>query len=329
MNVLITNVGRRGYLVDYLKRLQNLITNVYVSDCDNTASGLYSNNDGKFLLPRPADNEELYIEKLTKLCKDKDISVVFPVIDPEIFILSKYKNHFKKEGITVIVSDSKVLDICYDKINMNRFLDDSGLLYPKTYTSLDLFIEALRKGDIKFPVIVKPIYGSGSVETTIVSDKNKACALFHDGMMIQEVIIGQEYGIDVLNDLEKKPIRCTIKKKLSMRSGETDKAVTVKDNNILETAKKLALSLGHVGNLDFDVIVRDKKVFIIDLNPRFGGGYPATHTAGNDYIELILRMVKGESIPPLFNTYQEGLLIMKTIGICSVKYSEIQMIESV
>lgn len=327
MNVLITNVGRRGYLVDYLKKHQDLITNVFVSDCDNTASGLYSNNDGKFLLPRPADNEGLYIEKLTKLCKEKDINVVFPVIDPEIFILSKYKNHFIKEGVSVIVSDSKVLDTCYDKTKMNRFLDDSGLLYPKTYTSLDLFREALRKRSVQFPIIVKPIYGSGSVETTIVSDLDKVNALFHDGMMIQEVIIGQEYGIDVLNDFEKKPIRCTIKKKLSMRSGETDKAITVKDDNILKTAKKLARSLGHVGNLDFDIIVRDDKVFIIDLNPRFGGGYPATHTAGNDYIELILRMVKGESIPAQFNTYQEGLLIMKTIGICSVKYSETKMTE--
>ena len=314
-NIIITNVGRRGYLVEYIKEIKSFTGKVFVSDCDATASGLYGNNDGRFILPRPVDNEELYVQELTKLCKEQQIGIVIPVIDPEIFILSKYRDQMLAEGINVIVSDKRVLDICYDKLQMNAFLSSNGFLVAQTYTDIDSFIKAYNEGRIKFPVIVKPVYGSGSVETSIVDNLDKVKSLFHDGLMIQEVLKGTEHGCDVFNTFAKEPVRCVVKKKISMRSGETDKSITVDNKELQQVGIELGKKLGHIGNLDFDVFETEKGPYIIDINPRFGGGYPATHAAGCNHLDLLIRMCDGEKIQPDFDSYIKNLLVMKVINV--------------
>ena len=313
MNIIITNIGRRGYLVTYFKALKNV--KVFVSDCDKTASGLYGSNDGHFILPKPVNDEKLYVDTLINVCHDHNITVVLPVIDPEIFILAKYKNIFKQQKITVIVSDEKVLNICFDKLKMNDFLDDIFLQHPKTYSNFNDFTIALTKNEINFPVVIKPILGSGSVDTFFVDNVDKAKILFKPGMIIQEKLNGIEYGTDTFNSFEGKPLRCVIKQKLAMRSGETDKSVSVYNDELREVLLKLAIKLGHIGNLDCDVIAVKDKFFIIDMNPRFGGGYPATHAVGVNLVEVLYHLLNGENVVPEFNNYRSNILVMKEIAI--------------
>ena len=315
MNVLITNVGRRGYLVDYLKANPSFKGKVFVSDCDKTASGLYGNNDGRFILPRPIDDEKEYTEELKELCKRLDISVVIPVIDPEIYILSNYRDIFLKEGINIIVSNRKVLDICYSKSMMNDFLKANGFLVPKTYEKIELFESDLKAGSIFFPVMLKPIYGSGSMETYKIESIEPLKSLFHDGMIIQEFLAGEEFGADVFNTFDFKPVRCVVKKKISMRSGETDKAISVEAADIQQLTLSVSRALGHIGNLDCDIIKTQRGLFVIDMNPRFGGGYPATHATGTNLISLLVDMVDGKEIIPDFTSYKKNILVMKDIGI--------------
>lgn len=315
MNILIPNIGRRGYLVRYLKAIPEFNGKVFVSDCDPTASGLHGNNDGYFILSKPVDNEQKYISELLELCSKEDIKIIIPVIDPEIFLLSDYREEFMNRGILVIVSDKNVLDICYNKILMNDFLKRNDFEFPKTYQTLEGFEKAYTNNEIKFPVIMKPVYGSGSEATYKIDSVEKVKALINEKMIIQEYIDGQEYGADIFNTLEKKVVRCVVKKKISMRSGETDKAVTVIDSKISQCMLRLARALGHIGNLDCDMIVKDGKIYIIDLNPRFGGGYPATHAAGVNLLLLILKLYEHINIEPEFDNYENNLLVMKEINI--------------
>ncbi len=319
MNVLIPNVGRRGYLVDYIHDIPGFDGQIYVSDCDSSASGLYGKNDGYFILSKPVDNEEKYVKSLLKLCSEKEISVIIPVIDPEILILSKYIDLFTRNKIFMPVSSNKVLDICYNKVLMNQFLEENMFSVPKTYKILNDFVTDYNTGKIKFPVIIKPIYGSGSESTYRVSSQQEVSALFHKGMIIQEFIVGQEYGADLFNNRSNEPVRCILKKKISMRSGETDKAISFKNDGLKETLIRLAKCLEHVGNLDVDVMVEGSKKYIIDLNPRFGGGYPITHELGVNLLELVIKMAKGETISPAFDNYEENIMVMKTIGVVKTK----------
>lgn len=323
INVLIPNVGRRGYLVDYIKSTPYFTGKIFVSDCDKTASGLYGNNDGCFILSKPIDDEKKYINELIDLCMRNQITLIIPVIDPEIYILSNYKKVFEEHGITVLVSDRRVLDICYNKVNMNHFLAGQGFAVPQTYTDIKSYKKDFQQEKISFPVICKPVYGSGSENTRIIANMEQLESDFGEGLMIQEYLgAGVEYGIDVFNTFEKMPIRCVIKRKVSMRSGETDKAYTVKDADMTSFMIQMAEALGHVGNLDCDVIVNDGKYYIIDLNPRFGGGYPATHAAGVNLLELVLKMMDGEKLLSDFNSYEPHVLVMKTISVIKTRWEE-------
>ena len=314
-NIIITNVGRRGYLVVFFKSIPEMKGKVFVSDCDITASGLYGNNDGFFILPKPVDNELDYVNALIDVCEKNEINVVVPVIDPEIYILSGYKDLFEEKRIQVVVSDRRVLDICFDKLKMNTFLKSIGMPYPMTFSSLREFYSALGNNLISFPVVLKPILGSGSVETYIVDTEAKMNSLFHQGLIIQEKIDGVEYGVDLFNSLNGEPLRCVIKRKISMRSGETDKCISVHDSIIQNDLLLIAKRLRHIGNLDCDVIVSNGATIVIDMNPRFGGGYPATHSIGVNLIDVLFQLLNGKDVRAAFGNYPEDVLVMKEIAV--------------
>lgn len=318
MNLIITNIGRRGYLVDFMKESPAFSGKIFVSDCDWTASGLYSNNDGFFILPRPIDDERKYVAELVQVCEQNHIEVIIPIIDPEIYILSQYIEILKKKGICIVASNRNVLDICYNKKKMNVFFQKIGISYPETYYSISELENAINQKKIGFPVIIKPIYGSGSIETYQAENLEKAKSLFHEGMMIQQKVVGDEYGVDVFNSFEGVPLRCVIKRKISMRSGETDKAISVIDECIEKETLKIAGNLKHVANLDCDLICENGKLFCIDLNPRFGGGYPATHIIGVNLIDLLLQLCKGQRVDPCFQNYYPDILVMKEIAMRKV-----------
>ena len=323
MNIIITNIGRRGYLVDYFKAALGADGKVYSSDCDVTSSGLYGNCDGYFILPRPVDDEGKYVNALINVCLNNNINTVIPIIDPELYILSGYRERFLRSGIRVVVSDRCVLDICYDKLKMNDFLKSCGFSVPMTFPTLEEFEAAFSNGLICLPVVIKPVLGSGSADTFFANNIEKVRALFRPGMIIQERLEGDEYGADIFNSLEGEPLRCVVKRKISMRSGETDKSISVHIPEIETCLIKLAKVLKHIGNLDCDIILSHGTVYIIDLNPRFGGGYPATHAAGVDLTAVLCKLLQGESIRPEFGGYEEGVLVMKEISIRKVLMKEL------
>ena len=279
---------------------------------------MYGNNDGHFILPKPIDNEEKYVFELMMLCECKHIDVVIPVIDPEIYILSQYAEKFKEKGIYIIVSSKEVLDICYNKKRMNTFFKGINIAYPETYFTVSEFEKALFGGDIHFPVIIKPIYGSGSMETYEVENLEKVKILFREGLMIQRKLTGDEYGVDIFNSFDGVPLRCVIKKKISMRSGETDKSISVLDKEIEKCALKVGFNLKHIANLDCDLILEKGTIYFIDLNPRFGGGYPATHAIGVNLIEVLLQLCDQQEVKPCFHNYEENILVMKEIAVRKV-----------
>ena len=315
MNILFTNIGRRGYLVDFLKADRSFEGKVFVSDCDKTASGLYGAADKYFILPKPVDNPELYIDNLLRLCEKKRVDIVVPVIDPEIPILAKAKGRFAEKGIMVLVSNPEVVDICNSKKMMNRFLLENGFEVIQTYDTIESFEKARAEGKIDFPVFIKEDFGSASLGAGVVKSMEELKFRFNDGMIIQENIQGEEYGVDIFNDWQLKPVIIVIKKKLAMRSGETDKAITVYDDRILELSIRLGKTLKHFGPLDCDILRIGDQMFIIDLNPRFGGGYPASHLAGANLLGLLSMLKSKQPIEIDYKAYRDGVLTMKDIGL--------------
>ena len=106
--------------------------------------------------------------------------------------------------------------------------------------------------------------------------------------ILQEYVSGQEYTIDVLVDFDGNVRSIVPRLRLETRSGEVSKGITVKNLRIMQAAQKIAENLpGAVGCLTIQCfLLNDNSLKFIEINPRFGGGFPLSIQAGADFPPL-------------------------------------------
>ena len=297
MNILLTSVGRRNYIVSYFQEaLKPFGGKVFAvnSSLDSPAMWIA---DGSAQSPLIYDIQ--YPLFLLNYCLENDIKLVISLFDIDLPVLSKHKEAFIQKGITIVVGDEWLTKTANDKWLTQEFLKTNDFETVKTFLSIADFVASYNNEEISFPVFVKPRWGMGSISVFKASDMEELQFYFNkakkeiantylkyeslnidEAIMIQAAMEGQEYGIDVINDLEGNYITAIVKQKLVMRSGETDVAVTVDEPILKQLAEKLGKLSKHPGNMDVDVFFDGKTPYILELNPRFGGGYPFSHQAG-------------------------------------------------
>lgn len=311
MNILFTCAGRRRYLLKYFKEVIGESGKIVATDMQLSAPALTA-ADVKIQVPGVYADD--YIPTTLNICKEYQIDVLISLNDLELPILSARKAEFEALGTTVVVSDPYVIDICFDKKRTAEYIESLGLNTPKTYTNYDEAVAAIKAGKLKFPLILKPRWGSGSIGLEFVDDIEELEIVYKldkkkvsksilanastddDFLLIQEVIKGPEYGLDIVNDLQGNHRGVSVKQKLAMRSGETDKAITVDNAVIREIGATIGHKLRHIGNLDCDILEKDGKFYVLELNPRFGGGYPFSHEAGVNIPKAIVEWAQGRDV---------------------------------
>lgn len=313
MNILILSCGTRNKIVQYFKHELN--GNIIAADCWELAPALYE-ADKHYIVPKITD--EKYVNEILKICQEENVQGVFSLIDPELSLLAKNKKEFDKIGVTVFVSDYEVVETCFDKGRMYDFCKDNSINTVPTYKNLSEFISAYTEEKEKFPVFVKPINGSCSVQAHEVTELETLKQLCENqpGMMIQRLMSGQEYGVDVYTDLiSKKVTRVFVKKKLLMRAGETDKSVSVVRKDIFDFVEKFVSKLGTLGPIDIDLFEQDGELYISEVNPRFGGGYPHAYECGVNFIKLMINNMNGYENKPNVGNYREDIYMMKYLDL--------------
>jgi len=315
MNILLTCAGRRNYLVQYFK--QALAGNGFVCAADASMDApAMQEADKAFIVPKVKSPE--YVTVVLDLCKTNGISLLVSLNDLELPILAPARHRFQDIGTIPVVSSPEVIDIAFDKWRTARFLETCGLQTCLTYLTLNDVREALTSGDLTFPLIVKPRWGTASISVEKVENEKELELTFElthhrlsktflaeisasdqaRSVMVQECLSGQEYGLDVVNDLEGGTAAVFVKQKLAMRAGETDRAITVHNEALERVGWKIGHALKHIGNLDCDVFLTEQGPRVLELNPRFGGGYPFTHEAGANIPAALIAWAKGEAPKP-------------------------------
>jgi carbamoyl-phosphate synthase large subunit len=315
MNVLITSVGRCNRLVrDFRQALPNDGL-VFAADASTAAPAL-RDADRTFVIPRCTDPS--YAGRLLEICGEHDVGLLVPRLDREYAVLACERERFLALGTVPVVSDPHILALCEDKAHTNSFLAECGLRTPRTWLSLAEARLALDTRDVSYPVVVKPRFGSTSVGFEEVSDArelalvyelaliratqrlpNSANVRVEESVLVQERLCGVEYGIDVINDLKGQYVTTFARRKLQMRGGNTDRAVTVDDAQLATLGRTLGERLGHIGCLDCDVFVfPDAAPIVVDLNPRFGGGLLFSHMAGANLAAALVAWRQGETPSP-------------------------------
>ena len=317
MNILILSCGTRNKIVQYFRRTLAGKGNVIVTDMSPYAPAIFE-ADKYYLVPRITAPD--YIDIVLDICRKEHICGVLSLIDPELSLLAANKARFAALGVQIIGSDFALCERALDKMEMYRWCTDHGYACAKSYTDKDAFFADVEAGVIDYPVFVKPVRGSASLSISKVYDRETAELLFAhtEGLMIQEFLNGQEIGADVYIDLVSgQVVSIFTKKKLLMRAGETDKAVSFEDEKLFDLIKRFVNESGYRGQIDIDIFEIDGQYYISEVNPRFGGGYPHAYECGVDHMKLIANNLEGKSNPVRIGKYADGFVMMK--------YNEIRM----
>lgn len=311
INILILSCGTRNKIVQYFKKELAGRGQVIVTDCSRLAPALYD-SDKYFVVPQI--DEEGYIEVILSICKENNIKVVLSLIDPEISLLAKHKERFLEIGTIPIVSDYDVVEMCFDKYRFYEFLVENGINTIQSYVDKEEFYKDIDAGIINYPVFIKPIKGSASININVAYSKVEVELLFNkfDDLMIQKYMNGTEYGADVYVDMiSNEVVSIFAKEKIKMRAGETDKSVSVKDEKLFKLIEKFVKKGCLRGIIDFDIFKVNDEYFISEVNPRFGGGYPHAYECGANVPRMIINNIKGKTNDNEVGQYEEGIYMMK------------------
>ena len=311
-NVLITSAGRR---VSLLRLFQQALRSLEVEgevvavDLQAHAPALHVAEQWETV---PRVTEEGYLEHLLELCRRYQICLVVPTIDTELHILASAREQFEAEGITLLVCSNEVNQIAFDKRSTQQFLLEHQLPAPRLY----LDEEALALPAEEYPLLLKPARGSCSVGVTRVNNREELQFFldYLDDPIIQEFVTGDEYTFDVLLGLEGEVLCVVPRLRMETRAGEVSKSITIRDPELINGASQFAEILGGgrgcITIQGFKQI--DGTLKFIEINPRFGGGYPLSAEAGADYPRWILQMVMGLPLgADMQERWRDGLVMLR------------------
>lgn len=294
INILITSAGRRVELINCFqnaKKNLNIVGNIVAADASNTAPACFF-ADKKYQVCRI--DHDSYIPQIIEICKKEKINLIVPTIDTELIKLSQGKSQIESQTeAKVLISNQNVIDICRDKYKTVDFFLENGLNAPRYITKEDLKCK-----NYEFPLFIKPLNGSSSINAFKVHNK-KELDFFVDyieNYILQDFAEGDEYTIDAFCDFDSKPITIVPRRRLAVRSGEILKGITEKNELIIGEVKKVLNALKPIGQITLQGILTEKGFLFIEINPRFGGGAPMSIAAGADSCQNLYRLLLGEQL---------------------------------
>ena len=320
MNILILAAGTRNKVVQYFKKTFAGVGTVVATDANELGPAIYEAD--KYYIVPPIDAPG-YVDLILDICKREKINGVLSLIDPELSLLARHSDEFQAIGTTVIGSSYDLCELSFDKYKMYRWLTEHGYNCAKSWTDKNEFFRAAACGEVTYPVFVKPVTGSASIDISKVYDRETVELLFarEEGLMVQEYLYGQEIGADVYIDMiSGEVVSIFTKKKIKMRAGETDKAVSFKDEKLFGLIERFVKEAGYRGQIDIDIFDINGRYYISEVNPRFGGGYPHAYESGCDHMKLILNNLQGKANAVCIGNYEDGIYMMK--------YNEVKIIRS-
>lgn len=309
MNILITSAGQRVSLVRaFKKELKSFQpdASVFTTDMFPEMSAACHASDGSFKVKRVTD--PAYVDELLQLCKSNDIRMIVPTIDTELLTLAKNKEVFADAGIHVVISSVELVEKCRDKRKINTFFTSHDIEIPK----------AVDKHNPTFPLFIKPYDGSLSVDTYLIESGDKLTAqhLSNEKFLFMEYMDKKEYDeytVDMYYDRHS-DLKCLVpRKRIHIRAGEINKGVTSRNEIVSVLRQKLDHVDGAIGCLTTQVFMsnKTKRIVAIEINPRFGGGYPLSYHAGANYPQwLIKEYFNNESIS-YTDQWEDQLLMLR------------------
>ena len=294
-NILITSAGKRVVLVKtFQKTLQEmgLDAKVYTVDLKPEMAPAGYVSEECIKVPRCTSDD--YMDVLLQICIDKQIGVVIPTIDTELKVLSENRARFLEQGIQIVISDTAFITTCRDKRLTDSLFHELGIPTPKI----------MDKDHVTFPLFAKPYDGSLSANTHLVHDQEELTKdiLNDPKMLLMEYVNTKEYKeftVDMYYGQDGQVKGIVPRERIEIRAGEINKGITRKNMIVGFLKQRMGTLQGVRGCICLQLFYRlsDHDIKGIEINPRFGGGFPLTYYAKANYAEYIIReYLLGETI---------------------------------
>jgi carbamoyl-phosphate synthase large subunit len=309
LNVLLTSVGRRVELVRAFRRaydtlgLKGIIIGL---DIDPLAPALQVVD--KYLLVPRLDSPE-YVPALETICRQEQIHLIFPLIDPDIPVLAEAAPRLAQTGARAVVVEPEIAQLTRDKWLTARFFERIGVPTPATWLP-----EHLAGQEIKYPLFIKPRFGSAAKHTYRINHQAEFDFFIQyvPSPILQEFIDGIEITNDVVSDFNGHVMGVVSRQRIEVRWGEVAKGVTCYYPQVTEACIKIANALRAVGPITVQCLMTGDKLYFTEINARFGGGVPLGVAAGADSPRWLLARAAGIPIQiPASPAYQIGLYMTR------------------
>jgi carbamoyl-phosphate synthase large subunit len=311
-NVLISSAGRRVALIDIFRRTlekMGLDGRVYAADASRLSSAFHSADRG-FLVPPCASPE--FVPAMAELCRETDVRLVVPTIDPELPVYAAARDRFRDAGTVVAISSPEVVAIGADKEQTHAWLLRER--FPTVDQGGPLDVDA-HPDRWAFPLVVKPRWGSASIGVAVVRDRTELEVATRDETFVVEPFApGDEYTIDLFLTAEGRCVGAVPRRRIEVRAGEVSKGVTTRSEPLEELARCVGEALpGAFGPITIQVFMDGStgEMNVIEINPRFGGGFPLAWQAGADFPRRLIEEVLGLDPRTAVNDWKDDLVMLR------------------
>lgn len=295
INILFEASGRRVSLVRAFRKALDaagIPGKTIAANADRRAAALYV-ADVAEIVPRISAPD--YVQALLGLCRKHEAALVVPLIDPALPVLAARAAEFAGVGTRLMVSSPETIAIGANKVATGAFFRENGFRTPHVLNEKEI----AGLGPTDFPIFAKPAEGSSSIGAGVVrtAEELRVRRAADPSLVVMELVKGEEYTIDVYVDFHGVP-RCAVPRlRLETRAGEISKGVTVRDEALIALSLDVAHKLpGAIGCLTLQAFkVADGGYVFIEINPRYGGGFPLSWHAGADYPRWMIEEAAGRT----------------------------------
>ena len=309
ITILISSAGRRVELMKLLREAaqwHGRTARIIATDVNPELSPACHLAD--HALRVSAATDPAFIDETVDVVRRWDVDLVVPTIDPELEPLANTRRRFSEMGARVAVSNPDAVRACRDKrLTMGR-LGDAGIPIPISYDASDYNDADIRRADVW---LSKPAMGSSS-RGVQPFDPSADEPFFSEPTLLQEVVRGVEYTTNVYVGADGTVQSVVPHMRLKTRGGEVEKAQTVSDGELRKIAGGIVAAIpGLRGAFCFQTIHdRDRGHLVIEVNARFGGGYPLAHAAGAPFVRWLIEETLGMA-PSFDHVWREGVTMLR------------------
>lgn len=302
-NVLLSCAGRRVELLRIWQRTllelgarDMILGEVLATDAQPFAPAFIL-ADRCEIVPRATS--PAFVPRMLELCRQHEIRAVIPTIDTELLVLSEARDDFERIGTQVLVSDPETIRLSADKRLTHAWFVEHGFPTFRQCSPRD----ALSDSDWPYPCIAKPASGSRSVGVERIGSREALELRIRNGQS-DDVVESLGHGVEVTADayvsLKTGKCLCVVpRRRLEVRDGEVSKGKTIEAPEIEALVQRVVEALpGARGVLCVQMFwdPESREISLMEINPRFGGGYPLTDASGARFTDWIVRELSGQSV---------------------------------